>query len=140
MNSEHMIFKYLGGYSEDIMRKVTLLIDDNKLSSLLLQKYPSCHDVTTDRALYDFTMELKNRYLKKSQPITKVAYDAKISTLNSALGLHSFVSRVQGGKLKAKNEIKVASLFRDGPAEFLRMIVVHELAHLKEKDHNKAFY
>ena len=23
---------------------------------------------------------------------------------------------------------------------FLRMIVVHELAHLKEKEHNKAFY
>jgi len=26
------------------------------------------------------------------------------------------------------------------PAEFLRMIVVHELAHLKEQEHNKAFY
>jgi predicted metal-dependent hydrolase len=26
------------------------------------------------------------------------------------------------------------------PEEFLRMIVVHELAHFKEKEHNKAFY
>ncbi len=26
------------------------------------------------------------------------------------------------------------------PPEFLRMIVVHELAHLKESEHNKAFY
>jgi hypothetical protein len=26
------------------------------------------------------------------------------------------------------------------PLEFLRMIVVHELAHLKEKEHDKAFY
>jgi len=26
------------------------------------------------------------------------------------------------------------------PEEFLRMIVVHELAHLREKQHNKAFY
>jgi len=34
----------------------------------------------------------------------------------------------------------VASLFKNVPLEFLRMIVVHELAHLKEKDHNKAFY
>ena len=26
------------------------------------------------------------------------------------------------------------------PPEFLRMIVVHELAHMKERDHDKAFY
>ena len=26
------------------------------------------------------------------------------------------------------------------PAAFLKMIVVHELAHLKEREHNKAFY
>jgi UTP pyrophosphatase len=34
----------------------------------------------------------------------------------------------------------VASVFKEAPLEFLRMIVVHELAHLKEKEHNKAFY
>ncbi len=42
--------------------------------------------------------------------------------------------------MKAKNEIRIASMFRDAPEPFLRMLVVHELAHLKEKDHNKAFY
>jgi predicted metal-dependent hydrolase len=47
---------------------------------------------------------------------------------------------VQGGKLKAKREIRVASLFREAPADMLRMIVAHELAHLKEPDHDKAFY
>jgi predicted metal-dependent hydrolase len=47
---------------------------------------------------------------------------------------------VQGSKLKAKREIRVASLFKETPGEFLRMIVVHELAHLKEKAHDKAFY
>lgn len=31
-------------------------------------------------------------------------------------------------------------LFREAPPEFLNMIVVHELAHLREFDHNKAFY
>jgi predicted metal-dependent hydrolase len=50
------------------------------------------------------------------------------------------VSRVQGGKLKAKKEIRVASLFKEAAPEFLKMIVVHELAHFKESDHNKAFY
>jgi predicted metal-dependent hydrolase len=47
---------------------------------------------------------------------------------------------VQGGKLKSKREIRVASLFKDTPEAFLKMIVVHELAHLRERDHDKAFY
>ena len=50
------------------------------------------------------------------------------------------VQRLQEGKLKAKKEIRIASLFREAAPEFLKMIVVHELAHLKESDHNKAFY
>lgn len=66
-------------------------------------------------------------------------YDNKIHVLKNALGLHTAVSRVQGGKLKAKAEIRVATVFRNAPEAFLRMIVVHELAHLKEKEHDKAF-
>ena len=132
--------KYLAGYSENVTNKVGQLIADNRLGAVLLERYPSAHDIRTDRALYDYTVEIKNEYLRKSQPLNKVVYDPKISVINNALGLHSFVSRVQGGKLKAKNEIRVASLFKDAPIEFLKMIVVHELAHLKEKDHNKAFY
>ncbi len=37
-------------------------------------------------------------------------------------------------------EIRVAALFKEAPADVLRMIVVHELAHLKEREHGKAFY
>jgi hypothetical protein len=69
-----------------------------------------------------------------------VAYDSKLHVVRNALGTHTTVSRVQGGRLKAKREIRVATLFRDGPPQFLRMIAVHELAHCKEKDHDKAFY
>ncbi len=36
--------------------------------------------------------------------------------------LHTAVSRVQGGKLKAKAEIRVATVFRNAPEPFLRMI------------------
>ena len=46
---------------------------------------------------------------------------------------------MQGKRLKAKREIGVASLFKRAPAPFLKMIVVHELAHLKEREHDKAF-
>lgn len=84
--------------------------------------------------------DLKNQFLRNAPPITKVMYDNKIHVLKNALGLHTAISRVQGGKLKAKAEIRVATVFRNAPEPFLRMIVVHELAHLKEKEHNKAFY
>ena len=60
--------------------------------------------------------------------------------IHNALGTHHFISRVQGSKLKAKNEIRIASMFKNVPEPFLEMIVVHELAHFKEKEHNKAFY
>ncbi len=132
--------KYLLGYSDNITSQVRQLISDDKLGETLLKKYPQVHTIRTDKALYTYTVELKNEYLKQSQPLSKVIYDDKIKDLHHALGLHTFISRVQGGKNKAKNEIRVASLFKTVPLPFLRMIVVHELAHLKEKEHNKAFY
>jgi UTP pyrophosphatase len=132
--------KYLAGYSEQVTGQVRQLISEGRLAGVLLRKYPAVHGVTTDRALYDFALKIKNEYLRNSQPLSKVAYDGKISLVHQALGLHSFVSRVQGAKLKSKNEIRVASVFKLAPVEFLRTIVVHELAHLKERDHNKAFY
>ena len=131
---------YLTGYSAQITGQVQQLIAEQQLGKLLLKRYPLPHEITTDRALYGFTVGLKNQFLRKSQPLSKVVFDSKINLVHQALGIHSFVSRVQGGKLKAKNEIRVGAIFKTAPLEFLRMIVVHELAHLKEKDHNKAFY
>ncbi|MBE9396246.1 M48 family metallopeptidase [Pontibacterium sp. N1Y112] len=132
--------KYLNAYPDHLKQQVTQLLKDEKLGPLLLGKYPQQHQVRTDRALYAFTMDLKNDYLRKSAPVSKVIYDDKISVTRDALGLHTQISRVQGNKLKSKNEIRIDSIFKRGPEAFLRMIVVHELAHLREKDHNKAFY
>jgi predicted metal-dependent hydrolase len=132
--------KYLAGYSEKVTTRVAQLITNDELGSVLLAKFPSAHDIRTDGALYDYTVQIKNEFLRKSQPVSRVMYDGKISVINQALGMHSFVSRVQGSKLKSKHEIRIASVFKLAPIEFLKMIVVHELAHLKEKDHNKAFY
>jgi predicted metal-dependent hydrolase len=72
--------------------------------------------------------------------LSKVIFDGKIHVINNALGLHSYAPRVQGNKIKMKNELRVSSVFKKAPIELLNMIVVHELAHLKEKQHNKAFY
>ncbi|WP_368031052.1 YgjP-like metallopeptidase domain-containing protein [Arcobacter sp. s6] len=131
--------KYLSHYPKDLQDKIQVLINNDKLSSYIKNKYPNAHSYTNDKALYSYVMDYKNEYFKKHQ-VSKVMYDGKINVINNALGMHSIVSRVQGGKLKAKNEIRVASVFKNMPEEFLQMIVVHELAHFKEKDHDKAFY
>lgn len=135
-----MQLTYLEHYDETIKSQVVLLIKNEKLPDFLRQKYPLTHTFNTDKTLYNYTLELKNRHLKKSPPLSKVLYDSKIHVINNALGMHTFASRVQGSKLKSKNEIRVASMFKNVPEPFLRMIIVHELAHLKEKEHNKAFY
>lgn len=132
--------RYIAHYPEHIKEQARRLIDDGRLGKYILGKYPQKHAITADKALYAYAVELKNEHMKKSQPLSKAIYDGKISELHAALGLHTFNARVQGGRLKMKSEIRIASLFKNTPEEFLRMIVVHELAHLKEKEHSKAFY
>jgi predicted metal-dependent hydrolase len=134
------MLKYLAGYPAHLIEQVEHLIAEDRLAEVLRQRYPEPHEVRTDRALYDYVTELKARKMRNAEPLSKVAYDNKLQVVQQALGTHTAVSRVQGGKLKAKREIRIASLFKQAPADFLRMIVVHELAHLKERHHDKAFY
>ncbi len=131
---------YLQNYPEHIVAQVQQLLDQDKLGDWLLAKHPECHAYRSERALYDYTMDLKKRHLRKAPALSKVIYDPKIHAIQNALGLHTRVSRIQGSKLKAKYEIRVATVFRQGPLAFLDMILIHELAHFKEHDHNKAFY
>jgi predicted metal-dependent hydrolase len=78
--------------------------------------------------------------MRKAPQISKVIYEKQKDLVTNALGTHSFISRNHGGKLKSKHEIRIAMFLKDAPQEMLQMLVVHELAHFKEKDHNKAFY
>ena len=134
-----MKLKYLTNYSQELQNQIRELIKKDKLSGYILNKYPKKHEYHSDKALYEYTNGFKNQYLKKFT-LSKVIYDGKINVLHDALGVHTFISRVQGAKLKAKNEIRIGTVFKNMPEEFLRMIVVHELAHFKEKEHNKTFY
>lgn len=131
---------YLAGYPLALVEQVRQLIAEERLAETLLRKYPQAHDIRTDRALYDYTLELKGTYLRNAEQISKVAYDSKLQVIAHALGTHTSISRVQGAKLKSKREIRVAAVFKEMPPPFLRMIVAHELAHLKEREHDKAFY
>lgn len=132
--------KYIAAYPATLQQQVQQLLDQDMLATFLLERYPRPHTRVNDKALRLYVMALKDRYLRKSDPLSKVVYDPKIHVINNALGLHSYVSRVQGGKLKSKNEIRIGTVFKKAPEAFLNMICVHELAHLKEKAHNKTFY
>jgi predicted metal-dependent hydrolase len=132
--------RYLQGYPPALLAQVRELIKAGRLAQTLAHRHPEAHDVRTERALYDYVNELKSSHMKSAPPLAKVAYDPKLHITRNVLGTHSTVSRVQGGRLKAKREIRIATLFKEAPADFLRMIVVHELAHLKEREHGKAFY
>lgn len=132
--------KYLSAYPPALQAQVQAMYDAGTLGGWLLQKHPTAHGVRTDRALYDYVIDLKRNAMRNAEPLNLVAFDSKLHVIHHALGTHTTVSRVQGGKLKAKREIRIATLFRETPEAFLRMIAVHELAHTKERDHGKAFY
>lgn len=132
--------RYLDGYPPSVLDSVQVLITQQRLYTAVMGRYPEAHDVRNDRALQSYVANLKSRHLRSTPPLAKVEYDNRLHVVHQALGTHTAVSRVQGGQLKAKREIRIASVFKDAPAAFLRMIVVHELAHLRERDHDKAFY
>ena len=135
-----MNLKYLQGYPPDLLAQVERLIEAGRLAEWVTGRHPEPSPVRNERALYDYVCEMKARHMKSAPPLAKALFDPKLHIVRNALGTHTTVSRVQGGQLKAKREIRIASLFKEAPADFLRMIVVHELAHLKEREHDKAFY
>ncbi|MEP7300143.1 MAG: metal-dependent hydrolase, partial [Caldimonas sp.] len=118
------MLRYLAGYPPTLLAQVRELIAEGRLAETVARRYPEGHGVKTDRALYDYVGELKARYLRNAAALSKVQYDTSLHVARNALGTLTAVSRVQGNRLKAKREIRVASLFRQAPAPFLKMIVV----------------
>ena len=135
-----MTMTYLSAYSEELKASIQKLIDEERLAEALLSKYPRAHRYQNDKRLREYVLALKNRYLKKSPPLSEIKYNASIQTIQHALGMHRVHTRAHGGRLVKKNDIQISTEFRHMPEAFLNMIVVHELAHLKEHEHNKAFY
>ena len=132
--------KYLQHYPVALQNQILQLQSQNKLGDYITERYPQAHSVQTDKALYEYCNEIKQAFLRTAPLLDKVHYDNRLSIEHHALGLNTAISRIQGGKLKAKKEIRISAFFKEAPAAFLRMIVVHELAHLKERNHDKAFY
>jgi predicted metal-dependent hydrolase len=131
---------YFKDYPQHIRDHFELLIKNGQIRAYLLKKYPVGHQINSDKQLYQYANEIKQSYMKKSPQIDKVKYQKQKDLIRNALGTHTFISRNHGGKLKSKHEIRIAESLKHAPEEMLKMLVVHELAHFKEKDHNKAFY
>ncbi|MEH6453266.1 MAG: YgjP-like metallopeptidase domain-containing protein [Psychromonas sp.] len=138
--TQSISLKYLSAYSVEVQDQIRSMLEHDTLRRFILKKHPQKHNINNDKMLREYVMNLKNTHLRKSSPLSKVVYDKKIHVINNALGLHTFISRVQGSKLKSKNEIRVSEIFKNAPEAFLEMIVVHELAHIRIKPHDKAFY
>ena len=131
---------YLRAYPQDTVSQVLTMVACGNAGDWLLGKYPQAHAVRTDGALYTYVQDIRQSHMRSSASLNKVAYDSKLQVIAHALGTHTRIARVQGSKLKTKHEMRIASIFKAAPEDFLRMIVVHELAHLREKDHDKSFY
>ena len=131
---------FLAGYAAELLDQVRVQLAAGSLGEHLARRYPDTHTIRTDGALYDHASALKARFLRNAPALNKVAYDGRLQIDKRALGTLTAASRVQGGRLAAKRELRVAACFRHAPAAMLDMIVVHELAHLKEREHNKPFY
>lgn len=140
MSAQEPLTPYLAGYPAHLVRQVQQHISDGTLGQILLRRYSQGHAVRNDRSLHEYVSALKNRYLRTAPPLAKITYDNHLHIIRNALGTHTTIARIQGSRLKTKREIRIASLFRDMPEAFLKMIVVHELAHIKISEHDKAFY
>jgi UTP pyrophosphatase len=133
-------WKYIDGAPVGWSNQIKGLWEKGKLGRYLQLKYPENHEVNNDKLLFIYVNQIKNEYLKKSPQISKISFNGKLDYAYRALGVNSAQTRLQGCKLKTKFEIKISTVFKNAPERFLRMIVVHELVHLKERNHSKAFY
>ncbi len=131
---------YLAGYSPELLAQAEELLNKRGVAAVLAKRYPETHDVRTSKALHTYVQELKAKHMRKAAPLGKVLFDDRLQVARDALGLHVTTTRVQGAKLKKRRELRVASVFKDAPSAFLRMIVVHELAHMKHAEHDRDFY
>lgn len=138
--SDGWVRRYIGDYPADTQGQVRQLLESDRLGAYLQRRYPGTHDIQSDGALFEYVQDLKQAHLRSAGPLHKVIWQNRIDVIGQVLGLNTAISRVQGGRLKAKAEIRIASRFKRIAPEFLEMVVVHELAHLRERSHDKAFY
>ena len=89
---------YLRAYPQDTVAQVQAMLARGTVGDWLLGKYPQAHAVRTDGALYDFVQAIRQSHMRSAAGIIKITYDSKLQVIAHALGTHTRISRVQGGK------------------------------------------
>ncbi|MEO7323894.1 MAG: metal-dependent hydrolase, partial [Dokdonella sp.] len=83
--------KYLGGYNESTLARVRDLNAQDRLGTVLRERYGDAHQIRSDKALFRYTIELKDRFMRKTDPLDKVIYDNKLHVVRDALGTHTTI-------------------------------------------------
>jgi predicted metal-dependent hydrolase len=79
------VVKYLQGYPVALQQQVRQLIADDRLGDYLAQRYPGRHAVQSDKALYAFVSERRQRFLRNAPGIDKVLYEEKEQVAKDSL-------------------------------------------------------
>ena len=58
--------RYIQGYPEHIITPVTKMYQDGRLETWFNQRYPEHHTIKSEKALFNYTMAIKNRYMKRA--------------------------------------------------------------------------
>lgn len=134
---------FLGGYPPEVVEPVRQALAAGTLGHWLQRRYPQAPGARSDAQLFARAQALRAGHLRHAGPLAKVVFNNRMSAAPAAvatLGTLTRVARVQGAALKTKQEIRISAIFKSAPSPMLDMILVHELAHLKEREHDKAFY
>ncbi len=62
----HPSFRYIQGYPQNIVEQVSSLVDNGKLIPWFEKRYPDRHQIKSEKALYEYAIAIKNRYMKKA--------------------------------------------------------------------------
>ncbi|MCG7546990.1 MULTISPECIES: M48 family metallopeptidase [Pseudoalteromonas] len=132
--------KYFQHYPDSLQAQVKTLIADEKLQPYFKSKYPLGHQLQNQQALYQYCTALKQRYLKNTPRLNNVSFNKHTDMMKGTLGTHTHKQHRHGQKLKARYDIALNNQLKYAPEAILRALIVHELAHFKHAEHDKAFY
>jgi hypothetical protein len=134
-----ILLPYLRGYPPELLQQVRDLLAAAGWPRPWRSGIPRRTTCRTERALYDYVSALKARHMKSARrwrrwPTTRSCTSCATPWARTAPSPRA--GRAAQGQARDPHRRAV----QGAPADFLRMIVVHELAHLKEREHDRAFY
>ena len=133
-------YPLLAGYPDEPVAQAQAGIADGTALAWIAERYPERHKISSNQELFAYAQELKMRHFKNAPQLSKVQFDKNPRSAHKALGQHDKDLNASDKRLVKSREVRISGLFRAAPAAFLRLMVVHELAHQKYAEHDHDFY